>query len=72
MTNVPHEQATVNSSDSDSTISDLNQLDGNCSFSDIDDNSEPSNSGHKIPVHISQMAPKVVYQCEKRKPVRKM
>jgi hypothetical protein len=41
-------------------------------ISDIDDNSEPSNSGHKIPVHISQMAPKVVYQCEKRKPVRKV
>ena len=56
----------------DSTISDINQLDGNCSFSDIDDNSEPSNPGHKIPVHITKMAPKVVDHSEKRKPVRKV
>ena len=42
------------------------------SLSEIDDNPDTSYSGDKIPVQITQRAPKVVDHSEKSKPARKV
>ena len=48
-----------------STISDIGQLDGNCSYSDSEDIT-PTNEGSTIPVHISQRIPKTDQNVNRR------